>query len=56
MGYLRRTSNYLGRITLSNLTHMIRIANPVVIHVETPMINCEYYLEKEFIELIFINP
>ena len=35
MGYSRRKSNYLERITLSNLTHMMSIANHVAIGIDT---------------------
>ena len=33
MGYLRRASNYLERITISNPTHMMSMADPVAIGV-----------------------
>ena len=56
MRYSRRTSNYLKRITQSNLTHMISITDPVAIRVETLMIDNECSLEKQFTELIRINP
>ena len=52
MRYLRRTSNYLERITLSNSTHMMSMADPIAIGVETLRIDSRCYLEKEFIELI----
>ena len=55
MGYLRRTSNYLERITLYNPTHMMSMANPIAIGVETPRIDSGCSLEKEFTELICIN-
>ena len=55
MGYSRRTSNYLERITLSNLTHMMSIVDPIAIDVETLRINSGCYLEKEFTELIRMN-
>ena len=35
MGYSRKISNYLERITLCNLTHMMSMDNPVAISVET---------------------
>ena len=35
MGYSRKTSNYLERITLSNPTHVMSMADPVAIGVET---------------------
>ena len=56
MGYLRRTSNYPKRIALSDRTHMMSMADPVAIGVETPKIDSGCYLEKEFTELIHINP
>ena len=56
MGYLRRTLNYLGRITLSNLTHVMSMADLVTINVETPRIESGCYLKKKFIELICMNP
>ena len=56
MGYLRRTSNYPERIALSDLTHMMSLANPVAIGVETTRIDSRCSLEKEFTELICMNP
>ena len=56
MGYSRRTSNYLERISLSNLTHMMSMANLIVIGVETLRIDSGCSLEKEFTELIRMNP
>ena len=56
MGYSRRTSNYLERITLSELTHMMSMANLVAISVETPRIDSGCSLDKEFTKLIHINP
>ena len=56
MGYLRRTSNYPKRRTLSNLTHMMSMTDPVAISVETPRIDNGCSLEKEFIELMCMNP
>ena len=55
MGYSRRTSNYPERITLSNLTHMMSMANPMAIGVEIPRIDSECSLEKEFTKLIRMN-
>ena len=55
MRYLRRTSNYSERITLSNPTYMKSMADPVAIGVETLMTDSGCSLEKEFIELIRIN-
>ena len=56
MGYSRRISNYPKRITLSNPTHMMSMVDPVAIGVKTPMIENRRYLDKEFIELIRMNP
>ena len=56
MGYSRRTSNYLERITLSNPTNMKSMADPITISVETLRIDSECSLEKEFTELIRMNP
>ena len=56
MGYSRRTSNYPKRIALSNTTHMMSMADPIVISVETLKIDSGCSLEKEFTELIRMNP
>ena len=56
MGYSRRTSNYLERITLSNTTHMMSMADPIAIALETLRIDSGCSLEKEFTELIRMNP
>ena len=56
MGYLRRTLNYPERIALSNPTHMISMADPITIGVETLRIDSGCSLEKEFTELISMNP
>ena len=56
MGYSRRISNYPERISLSNLTHMMSMANLVAIGVETLMIDSGCSLEKESIKLICMNP
>ena len=56
MGYSRRTSNYLEIIILSNPTHMMSMADPVAIGVETLRIDSGCSSEKEFIELIRMNP
>ena len=55
-GYLRGTSNYLERITLSDPTHMISMADHVAIGVETLRIDSGCSLEKNFTELICMNP
>ena len=56
MEYSIRTSNYPERITLSDLTHMMSIADPIAIGVETLRIDSGCSLKKEFIELISMNP
>ena len=56
MGYSRRRSNYLERITLFDLTHMMSMVDPLAIGVETPRIDSGCSLEKEFTELIRMNP
>ena len=56
MGYSRKTSNYLERITLSNLTQMMSMADLIAIGVETLRIDSGCSLEKEFTELIHVNP
>ena len=56
MGYSRRTLNYPERIAPSNPTHMMSMADPIAIGVETLMIDSGRSLEKEFTELIRMNP
>ena len=56
MGYSRRTLNYPERIALSNPSHMMSIADPIAIGVETLRKDSGCSLEKEFTELIRINP
>ena len=56
MRYLRRTSNYPERITLSDLTHMMSIIDSVAIGVEKRRIDSGCSLENEFTELIHMNP
>ena len=56
MRYSRRTSNYPKRIALSNPSHMMSMADPIAIDVETLMIDSGCSLEKEFTELIYMNP
>ena len=56
MRYLRRTSNYSERIALSDLIHMMSMGDHVAIGVKTPMIDNGCSLEKEFTELIRMNP
>ena len=55
MGYLRKTSNILHRITLSNLTHMMSVHDPVAISELTLKIDSSCSFEKEFTKLILIN-
>ena len=56
MGYSRKTSNYPEIIALSNPTHMMSIADPIAIGVETLRIDSRCSLEKGFTELIRMNP
>ena len=56
MGYSRRTSNYRKRITLSDLSHMMSMADLVAIGVETLRIDSGCSLEKDFTKLIYMNP
>ena len=56
MRYSRRTSNYPKRIALFDLTHMMSMADPVAIGVEKPRIDSGCSFEKEFTELIYMNP
>ena len=56
MGYSRRTSNYPERIALSNLSHMMIMADLIAIDVEILRIDSGCSLEKEFTELIRMNP
>ena len=56
MGYSRRTSNYPEGISLSNPCHMMSMADPIAIGVETLRIDSRCSLEKEFTELIHMNP
>ena len=56
MEYSRRTLNYPERISLSNPTHMMSVADPIAISVETLRIDSGCSLEKEFSELICMNP
>ena len=56
MGYSRRTSNYPDRIALPHPTHMMSMTDLVAIGVKTLRIESECSLEKEFTELIRMNP
>ena len=53
MGYLTRTSNYLERIVLSNLAHMMSTVDLIAIGVEIFRIDIGCSLEKEFTKLIY---
>ena len=55
MRYRRRTSNYLKRITLSDLTHMTHIVDLIDIVVMMATIDSGCSLGKEFSELIYMN-
>ena len=55
MGYSRGTSNYTKKMTLSDLTHMMSMANHVALGVDTLRLDSGCSLEKEFIELISMN-
>ena len=46
----------MERISLSNLTHMISMVDPVATDAETLRIDSGCSLEKEFTELIYMNP
>ena len=48
MRYSRRTSNYLERVILSDLTHVMSMVDPITICVEILNINSGVFLEKEF--------
>ena len=41
---------------MSDLAHMMSMADPVAISVKTPRIDSRCFLEKEFTELIRMNP
>ena len=56
MRYSRRTSNHPERITLYDLNQMMNMADPVAIGVETIGIDNGCSFEKEFTELIRMNP
>ena len=56
MGYSIRTLNYPERIALSNPSHLMSMADPIAIGVETLRIDSGCSLEKEFTELIRMNP
>ena len=56
MGYLRRTLSYPERIALSNLYYMMSMTDLIAIGVKTLRIDSGCSLEKEFTELIRMNP
>ena len=56
MEYLRGISNYQERIAQSYPTHMMSLADPEAINVETLRVDSGCSLEKEFTKLICINP
>ena len=56
MGYSWRTLNYQKRIAPSNSTHIMSITDLIVIGVKTLRIDSGCSLEKEFTELICMNP
>ena len=46
----------MERIALSNPTHMMSMADPIAVGVETLRIDSGCSLQKEFTELIRVNP
>ena len=46
----------MERISLSNPTHMMSMVDPIAISVEILRIDSRCSLEKEFTELIHLNP
>ena len=56
MGYSRRTVNYPERIRLAYPTHMMSMVDPIAISVKTLRINIGCSLEKDFTELLYMNP
>ena len=56
MGYSRKTSNYPEIITLSNPSHMMSMVDLIAIGMKTLRIDSGRSLEKEFTELIRMNP
>ena len=56
MGYSRGTLNYPERITLFDPTHMMSMAGHLAIVDEMIRIENKCSLEKEFTELICMNP
>ena len=56
MGYSRKTSNYSERIALPNPTHIMSMDDSVAIGVEILKIDNGCSFEKEFTDLIHMNP
>ena len=56
MRYSRRTSNYQEIIVLSDPTHMMSMAPLIAIGEKTSNIESGCSSEKNFMELIYINP
>ena len=56
MGYSKGISNYPEIIALFDPTHMMSMDDLIAIRVETLRINSGCSLEKEFTELIHMNP
>ena len=56
MVYLRRRTDYPERIRLYDPTHMMSLADLVVVGVKTLTIDSWHSLEKEFTKFIYMNP
>ena len=56
MRYLRRTSNYLKRIVLFNITLMMNMTDLVAVDAETRRIDSMCSFRKEIIKLVRMNP
>ena len=56
MGYLRRTLNYPESTTLFDPALIMSLVDHVATNVETPRIDSGYSFEKEFTEMISMNP
>ena len=55
MRYLGKTSDYLKRISLCDITHIMSMVDLVAIHVKTQHIYSGCSLEKVFIKFIHKN-
>ena len=55
-GIFKKDIELSKRIALSDLTHVMSMTGFMAIGVETPMIDSGCSLEKEFTELIRMNP